>query len=172
MDGILPTDIFSLDVGKRWVYTVGSGIFRRDVNVEVVDKKKNNYLIKFSMGSYSGAAVIKTDVDMSIIAVAKYGTDTLDDESLFQAIPKVELLKSPLITGLKWQNSLGEFSIVSTNHYLKLEKKTYPDCIHLRIRDTSDAYNDIFIKSGIGIVFASVYIDGIGKVNLNLKQFS
>lgn len=172
MSSLLPSDIFPLIVGKRWVYSAGRGIFNKNADITIRDKKNSLYLMKFSSGKHTGSFVIKSDVDMSIIAYSKYDTDTLDDEEAFEAIPRIELLKSPLISGASWENSLGTFSIISSSHKLKLGDKVYPDCLYIQLKDTSGTFNDIYIKSGVGILFASLYIDGIGKVNVNLKGFN
>lgn len=169
MDYTLPSDILSLTPGKRWVYTTGTFIFTREINLSVMDRRAGQCLINFSSGGIKGSAVMQCDVDLSLIAVSKELVDTLDDDSSLEPVQKVELLKSPLITGASWENMLGSFKVVDSKSRLKLGRKVYNDCIYLQLKDTSGAYNDIYIKPGIGIIFASIYIDGFGKVYLNLK---
>lgn len=173
MGDLRPSEIFPLAVGNKWSYSLGTGLlFSRNADVMVSDKRNNFYLFKITSGKFATSVVVKSDVDMSIIAYSKTGVDTLQDEYAFEEIPKIEILKSPLMAGASWDSSIGRFNIVSTDYRLKLDKKTYSDCVYLQIRDTSNALNDIFIRKGVGIVFASVYIDGFGKVQIRLRNIN
>lgn len=172
LNDLLPLDVFPLAVGRKWSYTVGCGLFfRKSGDITVTDKKNNYYVIKISSGKFEMSAVVKCDVDLSIVAYSASGVESLEDESAFEAVPRVEILKSPIITGAKWQNSIGRFGIVNTSYTLKVDKKTYPDCVFLQLRDTSNKLNEFFIRKGIGLVYGSVYIDGVGKAYINLTRF-
>ncbi len=169
MDYTLPSDIFSLIPGKRWIYTAGAFIFTREIEMMVMDKRAGQCLLKFSSGDIKGSAILQCDVDLSLIAASKEEVETLDDISTFEATPKIEILKSPVIAGTSWESMLGTFKIEDTNYKLKFGKKIYTGLIYMRLKDTSNAYNDIYIKPGIGIIFASVFIDGFGKVSVSLR---
>jgi hypothetical protein len=171
MNGLLPSDVFPLDVGKRWSYTINTGLlFSRNADVTVTDKKGNLHVVKVNSGKFTMSLIVKSDVDMSIIAYSRTGASSLEDDEAFEPIPKIEILKSPLVSGINWDNNFGSFKIINTDYKLKLDKKVYSNCIFLQLKDNSNASNDIFIKNGVGIVFASIYIDGIGKAYLNLKS--
>lgn len=173
MNGLLPSEVFPLEVGKSWSYTISTGLlFSRSADMTVTDKKGSLYVIKVVSGKFIISFIVKSDVDMSVIAFSRSGASSLEEEAAFESIPKVELLKSPLVEGINWDNSFGSFKIINTNYRLKLDKKIYSNCIFLQLKDTSNALNDIFIRNGVGIVFASLYIDGVGKAYLNLKKFS
>jgi hypothetical protein len=173
LNNLLPSDVFPLAVGRKWSYTVGTGLlFRKSGDVTVKDKKNNYYVIKINSGKLDVSAVVKCDVDMSIVAYSSTGVELLEDESAFEAVPKVEILKSPIISGTKWQNSMGSFGIVNTSYTLKLDKKSYPECVFLQLRDTSNQLNEFYIRKGVGLVYGSIYIDGVGKVHVNLTKFS
>lgn len=172
MNGLLPSEVFPLEVGKSWSYIINTGLlFSRNADMTVTDKKGNLYILKVVSGKFVISFMVKSDVDMSIIAYSRSGASSFEEEA-FEPIPKVELLKSPLVAGINWDNDFGNFKILNTDYTLKLNKKTYSNCIFLRLKDTSNASNDIFIRNGVGIVFASMYIDGVGKAYLNLKKFS
>lgn len=172
MDYTLSSDVFPLAVGKRWVYTTGVFIFTREVNMWVADKNNNKYLIKVSSGNMHGAAVVQSDVDLSLLAISSEDVNSIDEESYFDTVPKAVLLKSPIAAGASWENDMGKFKVISCNHNFKTDNKLYQGCIYLRLKDISGADNDIFIKPGIGIVYASLYIDGLGRVNLELKRYT
>lgn len=166
------SDIFPLKVGTKWIYRVESGLFGRDVRLEVMDRKNSHYLIKCSLNNMEVSVVLNSDVDLSVVSYSKRGVNSLNSSGQFEAMQKTEILKSPVITGNAWTNNFGTFSIVDTNHTLKFGKRMISGCVHLDFRDSSNAHNDIYIKEGIGVIFASIYIDNIGKVNINLKAYN
>lgn len=166
------SDVFPLKVGTRWVYKIEGRPFLSDININVVDKKNSYYLLRVNWSNIDGSIVIKCDVDLSIVAYSKNNIESLGDMSDFLKIPRIELLKSPVVSGMKWENSLGTFFIVDSEYKLNLGGKVLPDCIFLKIKDTSNANNHIFIKKGVGIARAVLYIDNVGKVTLSLKKFN
>lgn len=171
MDYTLAEDVFPLTLGKRWVYTTGAFIFTREITMYVAEKEGSRYLIKVKSRDINVSAVIKLDVDMSLVAISRTAADSMDDEEEFETIPKTEIIKSPIQKGASWENSLGFFEVMSTDFSFKANGKTYQECIYIKLNDTSGGLNDIYIKPGIGIVFAVIDIDGIGKVYLDLKSW-
>lgn len=171
MDNFFPSDIFPLAVGKKWSYIVSTGfLFNRNADVFVTDKKNSLYVVKVLSGKYNISFIVKSDVDMSIIAYSKTGADTIADGSAFESIPRIEILKSPIMKGTIWNTDFGDFNIVNQDYKLVLDKKVYNDCVFVQLKDTSNAINDFFIKKGIGLIFAAVYVDGIGKVHIKLRK--
>ena len=170
MDNTLPSDYFPLSNGRWWIYSTGSFIFSRDINISVIDRKNNSYLLKILYGKFELYAIIRSDVDLYIVAYSKNKADSIENGT-FEYIPKIEILKSPVIKGTSWKNMVGDFRIVDMDYKLKVNKRTYPETLYIQVKDTSDAYNHIFLKRGVGIIFAKVYLDGIGNVYLSLKDY-
>lgn len=166
------SDIFPLKVGTRWIYRAQYKIFSKEITVQVMDKRNDSYLLKFKMNDIETSVVLQSNVDLFATGYSPKGVNTLKNEIDLKEIPKVLLLKSPVLEGNLWQNNLGIFKIISTKHRLKIGDKIVPDCIRIHLKDTSNADNEFFIKEGIGIVYASVLIDNIGLVSIVLKKFN
>ena len=170
--GYFASDIIPLSIGTKWLYEINSGFINMDVKAEVVDSKNGDALIKISGGKKEGAVVLKSDIDLSITAYSKKSINTLDNPNAFQIISKTTILRSPVVTGTNWQNEYGTFTVIDSRYSLRSKSKVYLDCIFMQLKDTSRGNNDFYFKEGIGLLYASLHIDNIGKVNLNLKKFN
>jgi hypothetical protein len=155
----------------RWIYRVGTGLFIRDVKMQVMDNENSYYLVKFAGGNLEGSVILQSDVDLSIVGYSRAGVEKLGEIGAFQSLPRIQILKSPVLTGSTWSNEFGEFTVLDSEYEFMKGGRLLKDCILLQLRDTSDARNDIIIKKGTGIVSAGVYIDNLGKLNLSLKSF-
>lgn len=172
MNGFI-SGIIPLKPGTKWVYRIQCKLFSRDVLIEVMDKRNNYYLVKSVLNkNLEVSIVLKCDVDLSVVGYRKSGTITLNDPSEFTEISKVELLKSPVVAGTTWTNSFGAFDIVDCEYTFKSGEREFPNCIHLHLKDSSGDHNNIYIKEGAGILFASLYVDGLGPVSISLKKFN
>lgn len=165
--GIIP-----LDVGTRWIYRVEAGFIKLDAKLMVVDSSAGRHLIKFSGGKYEGSFVLKSDVDLYVVAYSSTAAGKLDDTAAFKQFPAVMLLRSPIENGASWENNVGRFTVEDTRYKLKIGDRIFPRCIHIRLDDTSHQRNDFFLKENVGLMRASVVIDNFGKVNLTLKRFN
>jgi hypothetical protein len=168
----LALGIMPMDVGTRWVYRMEALLFSLDAKLEVADKVNSYYLVKAASGNLEGAVILKADVDLSLVAYSNTAVETLENQNAFKQLPKVELLKSPIVTGTVWENNLGRFHIIDSKCNFKLGNKVYNDCIHLHLKDSSNADNHFYLKEGIGLIYAQVYIDNMGDVNIRLKKFN
>jgi hypothetical protein len=168
----LGSDAIPLSMGNKWVYRVDAKLISMDFEIEVTDSKNSRYLINFSGGGMNGSVVIKSDVDLSVVAYSKVKAKNLDNTASFEVLPKSEIIKSPVVTGAAWTNNLGRFTIVDSNYRLKSGTRIFDNCIHLHLDDTSNTGNDFYIKEGIGILHAQMHVDGIGLVTANLKKFN
>jgi len=166
------SDIIPLKVGTKWIYKAQYKIFSKEIVVQVMDKRNDYHLIKFKMNDREASIVLQSNVDLFVTGYSPKGVNTLRNHGDFKEIPKTLILKSPVLQGNTWQNSFGIFKVQDTNHRLKLGDKIVPDCIRMHLKDTSNADNEFFIKEGIGIVYANVYLDNIGSVGVFLKKFN
>lgn len=167
------SDIFPLKVGTKWIYRIECRLFNKDVKLEVMDKKNNYYLLKFTLNNNIGASVIlKCEVDLSVVGYSKKGWDSFGNMPEYEELSKTEILKSPVVTGTSWTNSFGTFNIVDSDCTFKLGNKELKNCIHMHLKDSSGSDNDIYIKEGTGMIFAAIYVDNIGTVNISIKKFN
>lgn len=168
----LASDIIPLELGTKWLYRVQSKIMSFDVNVEVLESRNDYRLVRFTSDKLSAYVILKSDVDISVTGYNTGAGGTLSDTSSFKMLPKAEILKSPVITGGQWENDFGRFKIIDSEYRLKSGEKIFRYCIHLKLDDPQNTENDFYLKDGIGLLYARVSIEGVGKVDINLKKLN
>ncbi|WP_054873638.1 hypothetical protein [Oxobacter pfennigii] len=171
----LISDIIPLKVGRKWVYKPQStlmSLLGGDVTMEITERNNNIYLLRLSVNNLKTTVIIKSNVDLSVIALGKGHEGSLNDMAEFQEVQNGEILKGPVVTGTEWSNNFGTFKIVNSDYTFKNGTRVIPDCILLHLKDLSNQDNSFCIKRGVGIIHASLYIDNIGRVNIGLKSFN
>jgi len=171
VDGFF-SNIFPLQVGTKWLYRLEGRLFSKDIRLEIADKKNKDYLLKLSGKNVEGSIILKADVDLSVVGYSKKGLNTLVNCDDFEELQKIVILKSPVAAGTVWENNCGIFNIKDTNYTLKSGSRLIPGCVHLNLKDSSHADNDFYLKEGVGLIFASLSIDNVGKVSIGLKKFN
>lgn len=168
----LASDIIPLDIGTKWLYKVESKSLNFDVKAEIVESRNDYRLMRFTSNNQYASVILKSDVDISVAGYSTGSSGTLTDVSSFKSFQKTEILKSPVITGSEWENNFGRFKIVDSEYRLKSGEKIFRYCIHLKLVDPQNEENDFYFKDGYGLLYARLTIDGVGKVDINLKKFN
>lgn len=168
----LASDIIPLTRGIRWLYRVESRIISIDVKAEVSESKNDYRLIRFAGEGLNMSVILKSGVDISIMGYNTGKEGSLSDTSSFRELSGAVILKSPVETGSGWYNSFGRFYVADSNYSLKSGNRVFNGCIHLHLDDSQNTGNDFYLKDGYGLLYARLFIDKLGKVDVNLRKFN
>ncbi|NTW05287.1 MAG: hypothetical protein HGA27_04100, partial [Peptococcaceae bacterium] len=163
-----PALYFPLSLGSIWEYQ-GDGNEYASFKREVIFSAGTRYQIKEDNGGTVMAKIYEI-TDDSITLVFSEG-EVYKNTNLLnsQANENILILKTPLITGNKWQTKEGSREIMATNAEITTPLGTYANCIKVKITDQYSTSYEYF-KEGVGMVYREFNFEET-KISSGLKAY-